>query len=269
MTSSSTSLNQAALIKSVALPSEHGGWGFLIEPILLGLLVAGTLNGGVLALAAFSAFLIHQPLKVAIKDRLKRRRPPRTVWAERFAIGYGLAAGVLLLVVAFNSDRTFFMPLLLALPFLMVQVYYDARNQSRELLPEVCGALALGSTAPAIALLGGWTLNTALILWVLLACRSLPSILYVRARLKLEHGNPVSPYPSLVMHVAALVVSVVLATSDATPWMAVVVCGLLLVRSVVGLSAYRKPRPAKQIGIMELFYGLLTVVLIGLGYVRG
>lgn len=222
-----------------------------------------------LALAAFSAFLVHQPFKVAIKDRLKGRRPPRTVWAERFAIGYGLAAGVLLLVVAFNSDRAFLMPMLLALPFLMMQVYYDARNQSRELLPEVCGALALGGIAPSITILGGWTVGAAMVLWLLLACRSVPSILYVRARLKLEHGNPVSSYPSLLAHSAALVIALILAIGNAAPWLAVVVCGLLLVRSVAGLSVYRKPRPAKQIGMMEMGYGLMTVVLIGLGYGRG
>ncbi|MCA0454274.1 MAG: YwiC-like family protein [Chloroflexi bacterium] len=269
MAFSSSSPNRRAIMKSVALPSEHGGWGFLLEPILLGLLVAGTINGVLLALAAFSAFLIHQPFKVAIKDRLKGRRPPRTVWAERFTVGYGLAAGALLLVVALNADRTFFIPLLMALPLLLIQVYFDARNQSRELLPEIGGALALGSIAPAIALLGGWTLEAALVLWVLLACRSVPSILYVRERLKLEHDKPISPYPSLVAHIAAVVVSILLAVSDAAPWLAVLVCGLLLVRSVVGLSRFRKPRQAKHIGMMEMGYGLVTVILIALGYGRG
>ncbi|VAV92581.1 Putative membrane-spanning protein, partial [hydrothermal vent metagenome] len=27
-------------VRSIALPTEHGGWGFTLEPILLGLLVA-------------------------------------------------------------------------------------------------------------------------------------------------------------------------------------------------------------------------------------
>ncbi len=269
MTSSPNSPNQAAIIKSVALPSEHGGWGFLIEPILLGLLVAGSGNGVLLAMAALCAFLIHQPFKVATKDRIKGRRPPRTVWAERFALGYGLGAAVLGCVVVLNAGTGFLIPVLLALPLMLMQVYYDARNRSRELLPEICGALALGSVSSAIAMLGGWTIEAALVLWLLLACRSVPSILYVRARLKLEHGKPVSTYPSLMTHVAALVVSVVLAVSDAAPWLAVVVCGLLLVRSIVGLSKYRKPRPAKQIGMMELAYGLLMVAVVALGYVRG
>lgn len=269
MSTSTSAPGQATLIKSVALPSEHGGWGFLIEPILLGLLVAATANGWLLALAAFSAFLIHQPFKVATKDRLKGRRPPRTVWAERFVVIYGLLAAGLLGLVVLNSDRRFIVPLLLALPFLLVQVYYDARNRSRDLLPELCGALALGSIAPAIALLGGWMLDEALPLWLLLGCRTIPAILYVRARLKVEHNKPFSPYPSLLAHSAALLIALVLALAAVTPWLAVVVCAVLLARAALGLSSYRTPRTAKQIGFMEMAYGLMTAALIALGYLRG
>ncbi|MCU0465293.1 MAG: YwiC-like family protein [Anaerolineae bacterium] len=76
--------NVRADVNSVALPSEHGGWSFLLEPLVLGLLVAGSPMGWVLAGAALCAFLAHQPLKIVLKDRLKGRRPPRTVLAERF-----------------------------------------------------------------------------------------------------------------------------------------------------------------------------------------
>lgn len=121
VTNLSLRLNYAH-IKSIALPSEHGGWAFLFEPILLGSLVAGSANGVILSAAMLSAFLIHQPLKLALKDRLKGRRPPRTVWAERLVAGYSLLAIVLLGIVAANADPLFVVPLLLALPFLLMQV---------------------------------------------------------------------------------------------------------------------------------------------------
>ncbi|MBZ0296495.1 MAG: YwiC-like family protein [Anaerolineae bacterium] len=41
----SVSTERRPNLRSVALPAEHGGWGFLIEPILLGLLVAFSVNG--------------------------------------------------------------------------------------------------------------------------------------------------------------------------------------------------------------------------------
>jgi hypothetical protein len=123
-------------LKSVALPSEHGGWGFLVEPILLGSLVAGSVSGLILSLAIVSTFLIHQPLKIALKDHLKRRRSPRTAWAERFVAGYSGFGIVLLYMIALNADPRFVVPLLLAFPFLLVQVGYDARNQSRASYPK-------------------------------------------------------------------------------------------------------------------------------------
>jgi hypothetical protein len=110
-------------IRSVALPSEHGGWGFLIEPIVLGLLVAGSVNGLLLALAALGAFLVHQPVKVAIKDRLKGQRPPRTIWAERFALGYGLLAAIPFGIVLPGAEEAFWLPLVMAVPFICIQLY--------------------------------------------------------------------------------------------------------------------------------------------------
>jgi len=259
-------LFNGAQIKSVALPSEHGGWGFLVEPILLGLLVAASVSGLILSVAMLSAFLIHQPLKLALRDHVKGRRSPRTAWAERFVAGYGFIAIVLLCMVALNADLRFVVPLLLALPFLLVQVWYDARNQSRALIPEVCGAVALGSTACAIAILDGWTLVAALPLWLIVSSRSIPSILYVRTRLKLEHGKPIYPYSIWIAHGAAFFMLTTMSAAHAIPTAVSGAFALLLVRALVGLSNYRKPRPAKQIGFLELAYGFFVVTLTAIGY---
>ena len=51
--------------RSVALPSEHGGWGLTAEPALVGLIVAPSAAGACLAGAALTAFLVRTPLKVA------------------------------------------------------------------------------------------------------------------------------------------------------------------------------------------------------------
>lgn len=260
---------QRTIIRSVALPSEHGGWGFLIEPLLLSLLIAGSINGLLLAVAALGIFLIHQPLKIALKDRLKGRRPPRLVWAERFAAGYGLLAAVPFGALLLTTDRTFLLPLVLAAPFALIKLGYDARNKSRHPTAELVGATALGSVASAIALLGGWPLLPALTLWLVLAARSLPSILYVRARLRLERGQAIDPFPTWISHTLALILVIALAAAALTPWMAVGAFAILLARAVAGLSRFRKPRRAPVIGAMEMGYGLLLVVLIALGYSTG
>ncbi len=254
-------------IRAVALPPEHGSWGFLFEPILLGLFVAGSPRGLLLSVALLCAFLLHQPLKLALKDRLKGRHTPRTVPAERFAIGYGVSALLLLGIVAITSDLYFLVPLLFALPLLLVQIWYDAHNQSRTLIAELCGTLALGSAAAAVAILGGWSFRTALPLWLIIASRSLPSILYVRTRIRLEHGKPIRPYPVWIAHSAALLIILLAAATNVVPAAVIGAFVLLLARALIGLSRWRKSRPAKEIGLMEIAYGLSVVAIAVAGYV--
>jgi hypothetical protein len=248
-------------LRSVALPSEHGGWSFLLEPLVLGLWVAGSPMGWVLAGAALCAFLVHQPLKIVLKDRLKGRRPPRTVLAERFLAGYTLGAiGLGGWVIAVEGFK-FLLPLVLAAPFFVVQMVYDAHNHSRELIPEVCGAVALNSLACAVAMVGGLSFESAAIGWLILAGRSVPTIVYVRARLKAEHGKSLSALPSHLMHAAALAIGTLLGASIPV----LLAYAVLWARAGIGLSCWRKPRPAKHIGMMEIGYGALIVACAGLG----
>ena len=256
-------------IRAVALPPEHGSWGFLFEPLLLGLLVAGSPRGLLLATALLCAFLIHQPLKLALKDRLKGRRTPRSLLAERFALGYGLLALLLLGIVGITSDLHFLVPLLFALPLLFVQIWYDAHNQSRGLIAELCGTLALGGAAAAVAILGGWSFRAALALWLIVASRSIPSILYVRTRLRLEHGKPIRPDPVWIAHSAALLIILLAAVTNVIPAAVIGAFVLLLARALIGLSRWRKPRSAKQIGLMEIAYGLSVVAITAMSYAFG
>ena len=100
-----TANTQTPNIRSIALPTEHGAWGFLLEPMLLGLLLTPTLAGLLLASALFAAFLIHQPLKIATEASVKGRSTPRSRIAWRFAIGYGLTALILLVIVYLMNLR--------------------------------------------------------------------------------------------------------------------------------------------------------------------
>src|SRR5688572_18693387 len=72
--------------RAVAVPSEHGGWGLTAEPVLLGLLVGFSWSGVAIGVATFLAFLVRTPLKLAMVDRRRRRRLPRTRLATRVAL---------------------------------------------------------------------------------------------------------------------------------------------------------------------------------------
>ncbi len=256
-------------LRAIALPSEHGGWGFLVEPVLLGMSVAPSLEGVQLGLAALSFFLGRQPLKIAIKDRLRGQTSRRTRWAITLLTAYGLAGFALLTALLVRSDRTFVLPLLVALPFGALQFFFDARNRGRELLPELSGAIALGSFAAAIALLAGWELGPALSLWAILLARSLPSILYVRARLRLERGKTPNPGSVWWAHLVGLLLIGLLALQGQAPWLGVLALFVLLARAVFGLSRYRRSVRTPVLGVQEIGYGLITVFLVALGFSSG
>lgn len=177
-----------ARIRPVALPSEHGGWALLLEPALAGLIAAPSAAGLWLALAALGAFLTRHPLQIALADRRRGKRYPRTALAERFVIGYALVALGAAAMAFAGAAYAFWPALLAALPPAAIQLTYDLRRRGRTLPAELAGALALCCLAPAITLAGGRDAGAALALGALLAVRALPAILYIRVRLRAARG---------------------------------------------------------------------------------
>jgi hypothetical protein len=257
--------NPISRYKSVALPAEHGGWGFLLEPMVAGLLVAPSWAGFWLCLAAFGVFLIHQPLRIMVKDRLKGRRYERTRWAEGFVLAYGGVALVAFLLAWTQAVASFWQPLVVAALLAGVQLAYEGRNRGRELLPEAFGALALGATASAVVLAAGGTLELAALLWLLMALRTVPSLLYVRVRLRVQRGQAVQRWLPVAAHVAALLAVLALWLTGFVTWIAVAAPLVLLARAAYGLRPSDTPVRARDVGIQEMIFGLVYALLVAVG----
>lgn len=259
-------VNSSLRWKTIAFPTEHGGWGFLFEPILLGLLAAYSGGGLLLGLMTVAAFLTRHPLKLYLKQRRRHPGARRVRVAGMFALGYlgtALGAGVGVLAV---DGLDPLLPFVLLSPFLLIYWFYDQQQQARQLLPELAGPLGLAASAPGIALAAGWSWPAAAMLWLILTARSVPSILYVRARLRLEKGQPFQPWWSHGSHLIALLAVALLAGYGRAPWLAAAAAGILLIRAVGGLSSFRKAIKAKQVGFQEIAYGLIFVLLAAMGY---
>jgi hypothetical protein len=250
----------------VALPVEHGGWSFLAEPLALGLLVAPSAAGVAIAVATSAGFLIRHPGRMFWKNRQRLDVSPRYGLAGKFAAGYSLVAFAGLAVAWALVGIRPLVPFIMAGPFFLLFAAYDVRHEARLLLPELLAPTAVAVSAPAIALAGGWPWQAALVLWVLLALRSIPTVLYVRARLRLEREKPYDAKSSNTAHGAALLTGGGLAGAGLAPWLSVVGLAVLLVRAVVGLSRYHRPAAAKAIGLSEIAYGTLFVLLTAAGY---
>ncbi|MBZ9713567.1 YwiC-like family protein [Deinococcus multiflagellatus] len=256
-------------LRPIALPAEHGGWSLLLEPLVLALLLVPSAGGALLAGAAASLFLTRHPLKLALNDRRRGKRYPRTAWAERFAALYAaLALGCGLAALAL-AGGSWGWPLLLAAPLALLQLRFDAHNRGRDLLPEIAGAAALAAAAPALVLAGGGDARVAWALWAVAGTRAAVSILYVRARLRLERGAPAPGRGPVLAHVLALGGMLALAALDLVPTLSVLAFGALLARAAHGLSSQRRPARATVIGLRELLFGLLTVGSTALGFALG
>lgn len=253
--------------RTVVMPTEHGSWGFILEPILLGLLLAPGFASLMLSIAFFATFLLRQPLKLFWKDKQAGRHVPRTNSAIYFMTlfaGIMFIAGTLSLL--WMSSLLFFVPLYLALPLFAVQFHYDLQSKSRHLVAELCGVLATGAFATSLVLIEGWTWQLAFGLWLALGVKGLPAILYIRARLRLERGMQIQPWLTWFTHLFAVLLIGIAVFAHILPLTAYFAIALLSLRAGIGLSSLRKPNQAKIIGIQEMVYGIIFVFLLVYGY---
>lgn len=253
-------------LKTIALPVEHGGWGFLFEPVVVGLLLAPSVGGLLLSLATVAAFLTRHPLKLWVMDLRRGRVSARTHLTIKFALIYGSVSLLFLLLTIKTSGSQFLLPLLIALPFAVSQLIADFANKSRNLLAEIAGAVAIASVSSSILIIGGWTFGMALCIWLILVTRIVPSILFVRAKINTIHGlNPNKSLVIIAHAVGLLIVSAIVLKGFGTApaWIILLV---LFARALYGLTSYSKAKTAKAVGVRELIYGTLTVLAIAVGY---
>ena len=257
--------------RAVALPPEHGGWALILEPILLGLLVAPSMVGLFISLAALACFLARHPIKLAIGDRRRKRLLQRTSLANKFALLYATLAVVFFATtIAISAERGFLLPLVIAAPLIFIQLLYDVRGQSRNAIAEIVGALAVGSISTAIALAAGWSKPTAYALWIIVACRHVPTILYLRVLLsrRRQKQGAIGNAVVIVVQVLALIAILFLLFLKIAPSLAILVFAVLSIRAVVGLVNQRELTP-KQLGISEIVFGAFAVLTVCAGYLLG
>ncbi len=252
-------------LKGVALPASYGSWSLVSEPILLGLLVAPSWAGLLLALGGFLTFLLDQPLKIILTDRQRGRQYARTRLAIRVALIYLLLTAVCFAGAIWLVGLRPLLPLILAVPLLIVFTVYDQRP-GRWWQAELSAPTAFSAITASIALAAGWDLAPALALWAVMIARSVPAVLYIRARLRLAKGKQAQSAPAMGAHMLALVAIALLVILGLVPSTAVLAFLLLLLRAAIGLSPYRRDLPTMTLGWIETGTGLMTVLIIAVGY---
>ena len=249
--------------RRVAMPSEHGGWGLTLEPPLLALLVAPSRAGAAIGVAAVLAFLARTPVKLVLVDLGRHRRLPRTrltamVGAVELALIGALVASAIVV-----AGGAWLVPLLVGLPLLALELWYDARSRGRRLVPELSGAIGIGATAAAIVVAGNGAWQLGVALWLVLAGRACVSIPYVRAQvLRLRRGVPMSA-STVAIQLAGVGVAVVGGVVDRSVLAGTV--GVVAIAVAQAPTVRRPVPPPKILGLRQLAFGLALVAMTAAG----
>ena len=143
---------QTVFRKHIALPQDHGSWVFLLSPLLIGLLIGGSwsMPTPFLILAAFSAFLLRQPMTIATKA-YSGRRTRQDLPAAWFWIAVYSVLGLLALTGLVLQGFGYLMYLALAgVPVFAWHLYLVSRQaERRQMGVELVGTGVLALVAPA------------------------------------------------------------------------------------------------------------------------
>ena len=253
-------------LRPLLLPVEHGGWGFLFEPIIVAMVAAPSWAGVLLSLAAVAFFLSRTPLKVAVDDTRHGRRVPRTRVAWAIAATYLFVACAALAGATAVTAHNFWPIAMLAAPLAAVQLWFDSRGASRHMVPELAGAKALGAVAAAAGVAAGFTWPYALSLWASALVRVLPAIVTVRERVQRLHGHPPDERGPIAVHLLALACALVLMTIGLMPGGVAAIALVLAIRAAWDLRPGAPAVTAVRIGVRELVTGLVAAAAIGLSW---
>lgn len=230
-------------------------------PAWLGLIVKPSTPGALLVLTALALLMARQPLKMAVKDLSQRKRYPRTSWALGFAVMFLGLAFALVAVALSISAIPFTTPLAAMLVLASGQFAFDVRGKGRTLLSEVIGVLSASLFAPIVALSGGMEAPRAYLLGSVVAMHSVLAVVYVGVRIDLSHQRPASLASVGLAALAAMSFGWALVWSDWTSWPVAAAFTILAVRAVWGVSKFRSNPKAQVIGVQEVCYALMLLVL--------
>jgi hypothetical protein len=243
------------------LPKEHGSWSLALEPIALGLLVAPSVAGSALAIAAIAGFFLRRPLKILFREANGERR--EIALAGIFALAAIAFSGLWLAAKIGGLEKLW--PLIPAALAGLAFVGFDSRNEGREGGAEISGAFAFGILPAAFATLAGWNFFAAISLAAVALARSVPTVLFVRAFLRIGKGCAANIAPAIVGATIGFLLVASLVFFETVPWPAALFALALTVRAIFLLGT-RPNFSAKTVGVAEAIFGAAMVLSLAVAW---
>lgn len=238
------------------IPREHGAWGMLFAPLLIGMLVAGlNLNHVPLVLGMLAAYLASNPLIQWIKSQ--KRNSHMLNWA----LGYGAAAALLGIPLLFQYPRLIGLFLAAGL-VLLVNIQFTVRKKERHLLNDLAAMAGLSLGAVAAYYIGRGSINgTSWYLWIACILQFFGSALHVKTLIR-EKGNRRVKTIANLYHIVLLIlpfaVHLVFPTQFPYQWLSL---AYLLSAGRTLLTPFNSNIRPLTIGILEIFNTVWFVIV--------
>lgn len=174
--------------KHIFLPQDHGSWVFIFSPLLVGIFAGNrfTLVSLSLVTAVAAAFLIRQPVTMAVKAYAGRRARSEIRPALFWMIAYAIIL-VVALYELINAGFGYMLPL--GIPGVFVFAWHlwliSQRQERKQVNVEIIATGVLSLAAPAAYWVGmGRYDPTGWWLWILVWLQTAASIVHAYMRLE-------------------------------------------------------------------------------------
>lgn len=248
--------------RELVWPKEHGSWSLALEPLVFAMIAAPSRGGAALFIAAIAGFFARRPFRMAIMDA----SPDRRAAARRIvAILAGLALGAcaLAIVAAGAAWWPWLVPSVASGVFF---VTFDLQQAGREQHAEVAGSFAFAWLPAVFAAMAGWTAIPAAALGVVMLARAVPTVLTIRAFLRMRKTGVRRTILPISISLAAAIAVGWLAWTGHAPWIAAAFAVLLAGRAIVLLTLASATLRASTLGMIEAVIGVAYVLAIGIAW---
>lgn len=242
------------------IPREHGAWSMWIAPYLIGSFVSPWNWVKIMAfLGLFFLYLSTAPLLEYIRRSSSRRKQKGVNRGSPLpSLIIYISLGVLFMVWPVLLYAEILWYAVIPIPFFLVNVYFASRKKERLVMNDLAAIIALGASSLLATHLGfGHFHSVGLIVWLLSIFYYLGTVFHAKSMIR-ERGNLQVKRIANLYHGMYVVIPLFLG------WWWV---SLIYLPSAikVWLTPFNSPIRAKTIGMMEIGFSILFVIMsIGL-----
>ncbi|WP_080847301.1 YwiC-like family protein [Cytobacillus gottheilii] len=230
------------------LPKQHGAWAMLIIPFWLGVAAAGNFDWRMLLLFSgwFFLYLGTYPFLLLFKRKKKKEHK---VWASV----YFTIAAFLLIIPVFHEPKLIWLGLVF-IPFMLLNVYFSAKNKDRAFLNDVCAIMifSLSGLAGAI-LINGNVEKMSILISICTLLFFTGSTLYVKTMIR-EKSNRTYKLLSWSYHILIPLTFLI--------WGELIIAIAYLPSLFRAIYLYGKKRSVMRIGIYEIINSALFFIIM-------